>query len=69
MLKKLLAYCGINFRILFLTPIPKFRIIFLEFLILCSRLFRSIIVDGKKLLFKKIGLILKKGILCILLVT
>ena len=27
------------------------------------------VVDGKKVLFKKVCLVLKKGILCILLVT
>ena len=63
-LKRLLADGLINFRILFLKILKL-----LEFLMLWSSLFHSIIVDGKKEFFKKVCLVLKKGILCIFLVT
>ena len=58
-LKRLLADGLINFRILFLKILKL-----LEFLMLWSSLFHSIKVDGKKELFKKECLVLKKGILC-----
>ena len=41
----------------------------LEFLMLGPSLFHSIIVDGKKSFLKKVCLVLKKGVLCIFLVT
>ena len=63
-LKRLLADSLINFRILFLKILKL-----LEFLMLQSSLFHSIIVHGKKEFFKKVCLVLKKGILCIYLVT
>ena len=62
-LKRLLADGLINFRILFLKILKL-----LEFLMLWSSLFHSIIVDGKKQFFKKVCLVLKKGILYIFLV-
>ena len=63
-LKRLLADGLINFRTLFLKILKL-----LEFLMLWSSLFHSIIVDRKKEGFKKVCLVLKKGILCISLVT
>ena len=54
----------LNSRILFLKILKL-----LEFLILRSNLFHSIIVDGKKEFLEKVCLVLKKGILCIFVVT
>ena len=63
-LKRLLGDGLIKFRILFLKILKL-----LEFLMLWSSLFRYIIVDEKKQFLKKVCLVLKKGILCIFLVT
>ena len=57
-LKRLLADGLINFKILFLKILKL-----LEFLMLWSSLFHSIIADGKKAFFKKVCLVLRKGIL------
>ena len=56
-LKRLLADGLINFRILFLKILKL-----LEFLMLWSSLFHSIIVDVKEQFFIKVCLVLKKGI-------
>ena len=58
--KKLLADSLMNFRILFQRILKL-----IEFLMLWSSLFHSITVDVKK----ETGLVLKKGMLCIFLVT
>ena len=64
-LKRLLADGLINFRILFLKILKL-----LEFLMLWSNLFHSIIVDRKKEFFsKKVCLVLQKEMLCIFLET
>ena len=61
--KKLSADYLINFRLLFLRIVKL-----VKFFILWSSLFHSIIVDGKKMLLKKLCFALEKGMLCILLV-
>ena len=53
----------INFKILFLTAEKV-----LKFLIFKSKLFHSMTVDGKKRIYKKLCLPLKRGILSLVLV-
>ena len=60
--KRLLADDLINFRIIFLKMLKL-----LQFLMLLSSSFHSMVVDGKKDVFKKVCLVLKKGILSVLL--
>ena len=63
-IKRLSADGLINFRI-FSLKILKL----LEFLMLWSSLFHSVIVEGKKEFLKNVCLVLKRGVLCIFLVT
>ena len=63
-LKRLLADGLINFRLFFLKILKL-----LEFFMLWSSLFHSVIVDGKKEFLKKVCLVLRRGILWIFLVT